>query len=158
MSRLPHHPRLSSSVLPFVRRIPTVSSPPYGRRERSEHGVRNEGTTETTNGRRRLTPSDEPRPVPFLSHLVHVVATLLLLRPKASGERSETDGTRRMERAERRTGHERTGGTTRVNILSFGQLFSISCGSRFPWFPLYTRSFVSRYDRIPSGTEPAGRG
>lgn len=35
---------------------------------------------------------------PFLSPSVHVVATLLLLRPKASGERSETDGTRRMER------------------------------------------------------------
>lgn len=145
-------------MLPFVRRIPTVSSPPYGRRERSEHGVRNEGTTETTNGRRRLTPSDEPRPVPFLSHLVHVVATLLLLRPKASGERSETDGTRRMERAERRTGHERTGGTTRVNILSFGQLFSISCGSRLS-LSSYRRSlrlssshFVRRLRLTPSVT------
>lgn len=43
----------------------------------------NEGTTETTNGRRRLNQENRP-------------------------------------------------GTTRVNILSFGQLFSISCGSRPP--------------------------
>lgn len=53
--------------------------------------------------RRRRAGSGEARreetpPVPFLSPSVHVVATLLLLRPKASGERSETDGTRRMER------------------------------------------------------------
>lgn len=75
----------------------------YGRFASYVHSLAFHSLDRVAAARRRRAGSGEARreetpPVPFLSPSVHVVATLLLLRPKASGERSETDGTRRMER------------------------------------------------------------